>query len=76
MPDSRRIGSRGREKRIARIIALALAGLLAFNPRLFVSTPQGGEAAEYLPVTAASLSSPASRSMKLLLTPLATATRS
>ena len=31
MPDSRRIGPRGREKRVARIIALALAGLLAFN---------------------------------------------
>ncbi len=31
-----------------------LAGLLAFSPRLFVSTPQGGEAAEYLPVAGAS----------------------
>ena len=31
-----------------------LAGLLAFSPRLFVSTPQGGEAAEYLPIAGAS----------------------
>jgi thiol-disulfide isomerase/thioredoxin len=31
-----------------------LAGLLAFSPRLFVRTPQGGEAAEYLPVARAS----------------------
>jgi len=31
-----------------------LAGLLAFSPRLFVHTPQGGEAAEYLPVVGAS----------------------
>jgi peroxiredoxin len=31
-----------------------LRGLLAFNPRLFVSTPQGGESAEYLPVASAS----------------------
>jgi len=32
----------------------ALRGLLAFSPRLFVRTPQGGEAAEYLPIAAAS----------------------
>lgn len=32
----------------------ALRGLLAFSPRLFVSTPQGGEAAEYLPIAGAS----------------------
>lgn len=31
-----------------------LSGLLAFSPRLFVSTPQGGEAAEYLPIAAGS----------------------
>lgn len=31
-----------------------LGGLLAFGPRLFVRTPQGGEAAEYLPVARAS----------------------
>ena len=31
-----------------------LAGLLAFSPRLFLRTPQGGEAAEYLPIAAAS----------------------
>jgi peroxiredoxin len=31
-----------------------LRGLLAFNPRLFVSTPQGGESADYLPVASAS----------------------
>ena len=31
-----------------------LAGLLAFSPRLYLRTPQGGEAAEYLPVAAAS----------------------
>jgi len=32
----------------------ALRGLLAFSPRLFVRTPQGGEPAEYLPVARAS----------------------
>jgi thiol-disulfide isomerase/thioredoxin len=32
----------------------ALAGLLAFSPRLFARTPQGGEAAEYLPAAGAS----------------------
>ena len=32
----------------------ALAGLLAFSPRLFVRTPQGAEPAEYLPIVAAS----------------------
>ena len=31
-----------------------LRGLLAFSPKLYVRTPQGGEAAEYLPVVAAS----------------------
>jgi len=31
-----------------------LAGLLAISPRLFLRTPQGGEAAEYLPVASAS----------------------
>lgn len=31
-----------------------LRGLFAFNPRLFVRTPQGGEPAEYLPVARAS----------------------
>ncbi|MGB5251430.1 MAG: TlpA disulfide reductase family protein [Sedimenticolaceae bacterium] len=32
----------------------SLAGLLAFGPRLYVRTPQGGEAAEYLPIAGAS----------------------
>jgi len=32
----------------------SLRGLLAFHPRLFVRTPQGGEPAEYLPTAAAS----------------------
>jgi len=32
----------------------AMRGLLAFSPRLFVRTPQGGEAAEYLPIAGAS----------------------
>ena len=32
----------------------ALRGLLAFSPRFFVSTPQGGESADYLPIAAAS----------------------
>ena len=32
----------------------ALGGLLAVSPRLFVRTPQGGEAAEYLPISGAS----------------------
>jgi peroxiredoxin len=32
----------------------ALGGLLAFSPRLFVRTPQGGEVAEYLPIAGAS----------------------
>lgn len=31
-----------------------LAGLLAFDPRLYVATPQGGERANYLPVAGAS----------------------
>lgn len=31
-----------------------LRGLFAFSPRLFVRTPQGGEAAEYLPIATAS----------------------
>jgi len=31
-----------------------LAGLLAFSPRLYLRTPQGGEVAEYLPIAAAS----------------------
>ncbi len=31
-----------------------LRGLMAFSPRLFVRTPQGGEAAEYLPIATAS----------------------
>lgn len=32
----------------------SLRGLLTFGPNLFVRTPQGGESAQYLPVTAAS----------------------
>jgi peroxiredoxin len=32
----------------------SLRGLLAFSPRLFLRTPQGGEAAEYLPIAGAS----------------------
>lgn len=32
----------------------SLAGLLAISPRLYLRTPQGGEAAEYLPVAGAS----------------------
>ena len=32
----------------------SLAGLLAVSPRLYLRTPQGGEAAEYLPVASAS----------------------
>jgi len=31
-----------------------LGGVLAINPRLFIRTPQGGEAAEYLPIATAS----------------------
>ncbi len=31
-----------------------LAGLLAFSPKLFVRTPQGGDSAEYLPIVSAS----------------------
>lgn len=31
-----------------------LRGLIAFSPKLFVSTPQGGEEADYLPIVAAS----------------------
>lgn len=31
-----------------------IGGLISFNPRLFVRTPQGGEAAEFLPIATAS----------------------